>query len=346
MVLLNNTKCRNLVQDTVLNETQSNESGDYIDMNTMRLGRVALMMAAGVTLTLDAMGQKFPTWEPARAEAMIRIEYTPTDWTRGHANGSARRRMQTAVEDLAKSRVALAELWQRRAMADAAKTSLNPDVLLDIHEGFVSYDNNVVRPMHNTAPQWSDLDGQSLDRVRNMMQEYEPGREDMLVRFTCHGGVWQMPQVGMLNTKTLQGTHFLGCRDARFQWTDTSFTGQFGLITMRGDRRFQMHFSGETSNVSVPEFRHNRHNVCGVFWPDWWVGPRERQQPWTQLFAINAGKRVGWILSATLRNDKLADGSPALGLLTGDCEIYAWIENARMQRGYAILPGKLRGRGP
>ena len=277
---------------------------------------------------------------PVRPDAMVTVPYAPLVWAEVDGKGRECQRMLKAGRALAEARDALADLLERRRALERAQARPDHEVLLDMREAMLTYANNQVRPMPGTAPYWRDLAGQSLSRIRGCMEDFEAGREDVQMLFQQRGGTWLDPQLGMLTSKFLQSLHAKGCAGVSFKWNDTSFAGRFALASARGDRRYQMHHSGEGSTVSLPEFRQWKDFASG-WWPDWWGGPRARLRRWTESFVIDAGERRGWMLKATLRA-----GEPSIGFTSHDRELFAWIEDGRVLRGYAIVPGRLPGRGP
>ena len=277
---------------------------------------------------------------PIRPEAMVTVPYQPLSWADTDAKSAEYARMLKSARELAEVRDGLAELWRRRCEADAATGQANVDVLLDMREALVTCANQQVRPEPGRAPKWSDMAGRCLDRMYGQVQEFERGREDARMLFRRRGGSWLDPQFGMLTTKFLAAFHFKGCENVSFEWNDKTFSGRFGLASSGGDRRYQMHHSGEGSTVSLPEFRQWKDFSSG-YWPDWWLGPSERLGTTTDSFSISAGERRGWLLKALLvaENRPNAFSSP-------DQELFVWIEDGRVLNGYAMVPGKLPGRGP
>lgn len=277
---------------------------------------------------------------PIRPEAMVAVPYQPLSWAGTDAKSAEYARMLKSVRELAEVRDGLAELWRRRCEADAATGQANVDVLLDMREALVTCANQQVRPEPGRAPKWSDMAGRCLDRMYGQVQEFERGREDVQILFRRRGDEWMQPEFGMLTTKFLSAFHFKGCEDVSFKWDEKTLAGRFGLASSGGDRRYQMHHSGEGSTASLPEFRQWKDFSSG-YWPDWWLGPRERLGTTTDSFSIAAGERRGWLLKALL----VAEDRPN-AFSSPDQKLFVWVEDGRVLRGYAIVQGKLPGRGP
>ncbi len=257
----------------------------------------------------------------------------------GPASQASAPELARAVGSLAAARDALAGLLERRVANDAAKAPA-VDVVLDLTEALTSYANLQNRPMPGTAPQWRDIVGQSLSRIGK--KEFAPGREDVQLSFQQRGGRWFGPHMGMLSSKFRQAYHPRSCDQLGLKATDAGVAGGFALTSVWGDRRYDMHFSGESTSCTIAEFRQWKDSEGGTFWADWWVGARERLRPWTQRFTIDAAQRRGWLLKAAL----LAPADALAGSAVPDLDFHVWIEDGRILRGYAIVPGKLPGRGP
>jgi hypothetical protein len=267
--------------------------------------------------------------------------FAPLDWGAVKPGGPAHKRMEQAVRELAKARDALSALLDQRMAADAAKEP-PVDVLLDLSEAMVSYANCQVRPMPGTAPQWRNAVGAVLGRIHTTKEEFAPAHEDVRLSLAQRGGRWIGPRIGMVSSKFLQQFHLCGGEFADLRAGPAGIGGNFVLTSVRGDFRYDMHFSGESTTCTLPEFKQIRDYEGHSSWPDWWAGPRERMWPWEQHFAVDAGRRRGWILKAMLLSpDETAPGTPCR-----DVDVFAWIEDGRLLRGYFIIPDRLPGRGP
>ena len=291
--------------------------------------RSALVTSAAVWLTglalvgvlAVAAGAAEAGTAGAAAEA-----FAPIVWSAVAPGDAVHRRMVQATRDLTEARHALAALLEQRAAADAAK---DPplDVVLDLSGAFLSYASFQVRPVPIPAPQWQDNQGQSLDRIGSMRQEFMPDREDARLRFARRGGRWYGPQIGMVSTKFGEQMHVRGSDASALRAGESGVSGGFTITTIRGDFRYAMFFSGEGCQGELPELRN--YWVGGTsWWPDWWGGPRERRQAWQQRFALDAGRRRGWILKATL-----LDADAPAGTSIVRANVWAWLDNGRIVRG-------------
>jgi hypothetical protein len=273
---------------------------------------------------------------PAVAEA-----FAPIRWPAPGDADPGCRRLEAAARDLSEIRASLLSLLEQRIESDALRAP-PVDVLLDLNEALLFYSTVKTRPRPGVAPQWRDAEGKSLDRIWNNKEEFAPIREDALISFHRRGTTWLGPQIGMLSSKFKAHFHLLGCDASALQAGEAGVGGGFTWTTVRGDFRYDLLFSGESASCSIPEFKQWKDYEGGACWPDWWGGPRERMHPWPQSFKIDAGRRRGWILNAVL----VAPAELRRGSLAVDIDLYAWIEDGRILRGYALVPGKLPGRGP
>ena len=242
--------------------------------------------------------------------------------------GPDQQKLQRAVGALTEARDAMAALLAERAAADAAKEP-PVDVVLDMTEALLSYGNYLLRPPLTPAPQWRDYAGQSMSRIHAQRMEFAPGREDARFIFRRRGGQWYGPQIGMISTKFGELFHLHGCDAEALRADAKGVQGGFALKGVQGDFRYDMHFSGEGAGGHVPDFRN--HDLLGFgWWPDWWVGPRERTGSWNQQFTLDATQRRGWLLSAKF---ELSEPMP-VGERSLKGEVFAWVEDGQIRRGY------------
>lgn len=300
---------------------------------------VTIASVASATWVTTAAPAAHGDEQQVRRNAMAVAPWKGEQWAGVDVRGAEYRRMAEAARALTEARDGLARLLDRRRSEFGSAGAANIEILLDLSDALVTYDNVQVRPKAGVAPQFNDLAGQSLDRIRGT-PVFQPCNEDVQVLFRGNGKEWARPKLGMLTSKFLAGFHFKGCEGVSFEWSDSTLSGRFMLAAARGDRRYLMHHSGEGSTTVIPEFTQWKDYSSG-YWPDWWGGPRERALAWKETFSIAANERRGWLLKATLRSDERPSG-----FQTPDKDLFAWIENGRVLRGYAIVPGKLPGRGP
>jgi len=295
----------------------------------------AATLAAATAEAADKGGKGTRPGTAARAKAPKRpappappaAPFEPIRWPAEPGDADVRR-MAAAAAELANTRAAMADMLARRQAADAAREA-GVDLVLDLTGALTSCANFQMRPPPITAPQWRSIEGQSLDRIGGMRQEYAPASEDARFTFARRAGRWHGPKIGMLSSKFRELFHPAGCDAAGLEADEKGVGGTFALTWAHGDFRYDMHFSGEGCGTHTPEFR----SVCyrgGQYWPDWWVGPRERMQPSRQRFTLRAGRRRGWLLAARfLEPNAMPVGESAL-----KGEVHAWIEDGQVRRGY------------
>jgi hypothetical protein len=233
-------------------------------------------------------------------------------------------RMADAIKALSAARDELATLLEERGKADAAKERPT-DVFLLMNDALTSYANAIQRPIPVPSPQWQDFVGQSLDRIHGMRDEFMPECEDGRFLIGRRGGKWFGPHMSMLTTKFRQQYHLRAWDPAGVKAGPAGVSGVMDLTSVRGDFRYDMHFSGEGTGNAMAEFG---GNDGGGFFPDWWIGPREALKPWTQRIRMQADRRAGWILDAAFStNDNAYAGIPGA---TG--AIWAWADEGRLYR--------------
>jgi hypothetical protein len=253
--------------------------------------------------------------------------FAPVRWAT-NADDPGARPLAQAARDLLDVRVEMARLLEQRIAADAAKEP-PIDLVLDMTEALMSYGNYLLRPPLTPAPQFADYAGQSMDRIHGQRMEFCPGREDVRMLLGRRGGRWHGPQLGMLTHKFRELYHLQQCDASALRADASGVSGALAMASVQGDFRYDMHFSGEGSGVNIPEFR-NDWILGHGWWPDWWVGPRQRMQPFEQKFALNASQRRGWLLHAKFHET----GPVAVGVKSLKGEVFAWIEGGQLRRGY------------
>lgn len=249
----------------------------------------------------------------------------PVKWPANN-NAPDCRALAAAVKKLANARNALAAQLERRGRADAGKEQ-PADVFLLMDDALTSYGNVVQRPIPVPAPQWLDYVGRSLDRIHpEFRHEFMPEREDGRFFFGRRGGKWFGPRMTMLTSKFRQQYHLRSCEAAAMHADANGVSGSMALTSVRGDSRYDMHFSGEGTGNAMDEFGGNS-SMGGAFFPDWWIGPREALKPWTQSLKLTANRRRGWILDAAFStNDNPVAGTE------GVRRIWTWAEEGRLYR--------------
>jgi hypothetical protein len=253
----------------------------------------------------------------------------PTQW-QAAADGPEARRLADAVRALAAARNDLAALLEKRGKDDAAREGAT-DVVLHLNDALVSYANAVQRPIPVTAPQWQDFVGQSLDRIHGMRAEFMPEREDGRFWIGRRGGKWFGPRMSLLTSKFRQQYHLRAWDAAGVKAGPAGVSGVVDLTSVRGDFRYDMHFSGEGTGNAVAELG----GGGGGFFPDWWVGPREALHPWTQTLKLTANRRQGWILDAAFSTNEASAYAATPGVAGS---IWAWAEEGRLYRGAFLSP--------
>jgi hypothetical protein len=308
----------------------SGQDGGILNRRIMKYGR-GLHLRSSVVLCALAMQTAEAQQTTAAATAAptgtaVKV-FVPIAWADVKIGDPDCRRMAKAAKELGEIRDSLCGILNRRIAADSAREQAT-DVILDLTEALAHYAIYTVRPPLGIASQWRDAVGRStaLERYWNHKEEFAPGREDVRFILQRRAGKWIGPRIGLVSSKFRQQFHLRDFDASALKADKNGVNGEMTVMSVRGDFRYDMHFSGESLDSRIPEFGVSH----GTAFTDWWLGPRACLHPWKQRFSLQAAEPRGALLRARLTFATVPGKRPSR-----DLELFLWVENGLLLSGYA-----------